>query len=166
MTYTPQHLDRWSPKGPTPFDSAANYGSHTDEDLTRSYVAIGQNRDSDALTRSNFQVISTELEELGAEIHRFGHWACGWYELVLVHETNEKALRRADEWAAALEDYPVACDDHFSELETNESQDFWESMPLSDRMEACEKCNVSIFAARRDYPPSTDNGSMEEYLRG
>lgn len=78
-----------------------------------------QTRDSDALARSNYRVA---LEILGGEsdtveTHRFGHWACGWLEIILVHPSRAEDVAKT---ACALADYPVLSDEDFSELEWEE----------------------------------------------
>ena len=84
----------------------------------------------DSVTLSNWQVITKELDDLveheDSGIASFGHWAGGWYEIYLIHKSDTKALKCADEWAASLEEYPVACDDHLSELESEAETAEWE----------------------------------------
>lgn len=132
------------------------------------FVFLGQNRDSDSLTRSNF---ICALEALGGEsetviVVREGHWACGWVEWIAIHESDTAALEQADSIACALEDYPVVNEEHWSELEWNEAADYWERMRVRDRIEYCERAGISIFAARLDYLPQDDSGALLELLRG
>ena len=94
-------------------------------------VSLGQNRDSDALERSNFRVHVRELARLDPEasdhaIHRFGHWACGWFEIVIVRPGSACA-EEAEGTEAALSDYPVLHDEDFSELEREEADEVWRS---------------------------------------
>jgi hypothetical protein len=82
-------------------------------------VVVGQNRDSDMLTQSNFV---SALEMLGGEgknveIARFGHWGCGWFELILVNPKSMKSLKVAYEIKKSLEDYPVLNEGDYSERE-------------------------------------------------
>ena len=72
-------------------------------------VVIGRNRDSEVLEESNF---ASALEQLGGEsknveIHRFGHWGCGWFELLMVNPKHLKSLRVAYNIHKSLEHYPV-----------------------------------------------------------
>ncbi len=90
-------------------------------------AGVGQSRDSDALERSNFACM---LKALGGEsetvrVVREGHWAVGWVEWIAIHETNAKALETADDIAAALEDYPVIDEMHWSELEQEDANQTW-----------------------------------------
>lgn len=50
-------------------------------------VPVARNRDSGPLDESNFEAA---LEMLGGEsetveVHRFGHWGPGWYEIIIAH---------------------------------------------------------------------------------
>ena len=141
MSYLPTNLERWN-ASPTSFDSAANYCG---ADLSAFYVALISNtRDtSDALTLSNWRVISAELDKLISHdesgAHSFGHWACGWYELYLIHESDSAALQCADEWASSLADYPVADEMAWSELEHEQEQESWDSWGRRDWRNHVEK---------------------------
>ncbi len=151
------------------------------------FVGLGQNRDSDTLTRSNFEVFLGELEALPevlvddtdnaagsyrteredwSEINsvfvvRESHWACGWVEWVAIHPSNEAALKLADEMMCSLEDYPVLSEAHWSDLLTKEIDDYWERESLSYRIDICHQAGESIFAARHNYPTET----VSDHLR-
>ena len=88
---------------------------------------VSRNRDSGALERSNWRVVLKDLGGEGddLEVHRFGHWACGWFEIIIVRP-DTAAAKSAEEWEGALSDYPVACDSDFSEEEMTEANDVWE----------------------------------------
>lgn len=94
------------------------------------FVFLGQNRDSDALTRSNFvrglELIGGESDTL--QVVRERHWACGWIEWIAIHESDAQALAKAEEILTALEAYPVVDEDHFSQLEWDEAAEFWGGM--------------------------------------
>lgn len=129
------------------------------------FVFLGQTRDSDALSRSNFEC---GLRELGGEsetviVVRESHWAVGWVEWIAIHESDVEAIIKADEMSSALSDYPALDESHFSELEWTEAQDYWESLSLRERVELCAEAEVSIFAARRDSIPSEDSGFIFEH---
>lgn len=115
MTYS--HIKRWTM--PDSYFGAvwpAYYSS-----------GVGQSRDSDALERSNFACM---LKALGGEsetviVVRESHWLVGWVEWIAIHQDDEKACAIADEIKAALEDYPVINDDHWTELEYADAQEVW-----------------------------------------
>ena len=84
-------------------------------------LPISQTRDSDALERSNFRVVLKDLggESETLEVHRFGHWACGWYEIAIIAPERSG---EANAWKRALNNYPVADDTDFSELEWEDGE--------------------------------------------
>ncbi len=125
------------------------------------YVApCSHTRDSDVLEESNWHVM---LESLGGEadtveVHRFGHWGPGWFEIVLVSPASpEKVLTAMREIEIALADYPVLDECDFNRREDEAAQHTWEQMSLRVRIAACAQHRVSIFAARRDYVPENDS---------
>jgi len=87
---------------------------------------VSQTRDSKPLERSNFECFVTGLGGEGddVEVHRFGHWGPGWYEVVLVRP-DTLAAAKAQEMAGSLEDFPVLDESHFSRLEDQEAQEVW-----------------------------------------
>lgn len=164
--YEPEHLERWSVDGPTAFDSAANYAG---ADLSAFYVApVSVTRDSLLLERVNWQVVTADLERVSQHdetgSHCMGHWACGWYELFLIHADDAAALQAADEWACSLADYPVADESAWCAAEYEAVADYWERCSVSERMEALERFDLSVFAARRDELPDDPTGALHQYL--
>ena len=94
------------------------------------YVFLGQNRDSDALDRSNFRsalkAIGDESEhENGVTVVHEGHWACGWIEWIAIPFGPSIALAKACEIQEGLESYPVVNESDWSELETEEADEVW-----------------------------------------
>ena len=159
MTYEPRNMELWT----TPdYYAGPDFDDH--------YIAYGQNRDSDALRRSNFTCF---LEELGGEdgdrvmVVRQGHWAVGWIELLMIRKDNDEALETADDILDALADYPVVNEEHFSELEWNEAQEYWESLSVRERAEYIKEAGGNIFAARKDYisEAADPSGSLMDRLR-
>jgi hypothetical protein len=133
-TYTPEHLERWSPADP----ATGGTSNYSGADLSAFWLApISTNRDTaDSVTLSNWRVISAELEKLvqheESGAHSFGHWACGWYEVWLIHESDTAALECADRWAASLADYPVADESNLCELESEEEGEAWERWAMAE----------------------------------
>lgn len=154
--YPPEHLRLWT--------HPQNY---IGEVWPGYYVFLGQHRDSDCLERSNF---TCALEAIGGEtetVHviRERHWAVGWIEWIAIHQDDTAALQKADDIARKLQDYPVVNEDHWSELEHEEVCDFWASLSVRERASYCKEAGLSIFAARHDYPPQDDSGSLYDRLR-
>ena len=143
----------WSKNGPTIFDDASNYGG---ADLSHLLVApVSRSRDSGPLDKSNFK---EALRVLGGEsdtvqIHRFGHWACGWYELLLIDPSDMERVAIGEEIERRLENYPVLNEEDYSQRETDGAQSLWDSLSLHERIDVCERTGVSVFAARRGDMP-------------
>ena len=82
---------------------------------------VSQTRDSEALERANFKVAMEELDRVDPEgddheLHRFGHWGPGWFEIVIIRPDTD-CHREAIDMEAALADYPVLCEHTWSEME-------------------------------------------------
>jgi hypothetical protein len=140
-TFTPEHLERWNSADPA-FGCTGNYSG---ADLSPFYVApISNGRDTeDSVTLSNWRVIGGALEKLAKHeesgVHNFGHWAVGWYELWLIHESDTAALQCADQWAAALDSYPVADESDLGEIEFEAESEAWENWGRSEWRDIVEK---------------------------
>lgn len=155
--YTPENLKRW-----TLPDSYC--GEHWDE----YFVFLGQHRESDSLSRSNYQ---RGLELIGGESEtvltiRERHWAVGWVEWIAIHESDEEALKKADAIAGRLEAYPVVDEDHWTALEWEEAQSYWEGCSLRERLSLIEGAGVSLFSIRRPWIPPEDNGLIFDRCNG
>lgn len=98
------------------------------------FVFLGQNRDSDTLTRSNF---IEGLKQLGGEsdtiiVVRENHWACGWIEWIAIHESNKEALNKAEKMLAKIDSYPVLNENAFSDMENDEYLETWQNCYEND----------------------------------
>lgn len=128
------------------YRSQPDFGCRIPHDRDEWFIApCGRNRDSDTLTRSNWEVMCEELNRIDPngdteedednvpswEIHRFGHWACGWVEISIVRP-GTAAADYVHELAESLSDYPVADESHFSELEYEEAAESWDSWGAKD----------------------------------
>ena len=161
-------LQRYSEFAPTGFDSK---GAFLPDRQDWFLAPVSRTRDSGALSESNFEAA---LEYLGGEsdsveVHRFGHWGPGWFEIILVHPTAEskpgvRFVDLADELARSLADYPCLDEEDFSRREWEEASEAWMNLGLGDRMDLCRDNGVSVFSARRDYLPSEDSGGIFEAL--
>lgn len=142
--YIPTHLKRW-----TLPDSyfGAKWPDY--------YMGLGQHRDSDSLTRSNFACFLKAIggeSGLGVRVVRENHWAVGWVEWIAIHETATEALEIADSIMEKLDGYPVVNEDHWSDLEWTEAHELWEGMSLNERVEMCQYLGCSVFSARLTSP--------------
>lgn len=116
---------------PTGFDPAGAFLPDRQDWLV---MPVGQNRDSDALSQSNF---ASALEMLGGEsetveVHRFGHWGPGWFEIIIIDPRDSARVKVAEEIDACLADYPILDESDFSRRENEEYQEAWEHGLASD----------------------------------
>jgi len=85
-------------------------------------IALSVHRDSDALERSNWEIVSEHLiRECGDDVavERMNHWAVGWVDYLLVRP-GSSAIEPALKWKERLANYPVADEEHYSMLEYDE----------------------------------------------
>ncbi len=120
-------LHRWN-------ESIGPLSPYMGERFDEYFIVLGRNRDSRSLTESNFHVACEMLSDKipvfkegaivdippeerllpGVIIARFNHWACGWVEYLLVHESCNSALEIASDIQHSLEEYPILNEDDFS----------------------------------------------------
>jgi hypothetical protein len=143
------NLQRYDEFRPTGFDAkglAAGRMGHDEDDSDRSQWFVAPcsiTRDSGALDRANWVEQERALKEADPdsesnETHRFGHWACGWFELVLVRP-GTKAADVAAELAAVLRDYPVLCEERLSAIEHEEESADWTNYGAADFARAIKR---------------------------
>lgn len=88
-------------------------------------------RDSEPLEESNFV---TALEMMGGksetvEVHRFGHWGPGWFEIILADPMHAETVERIE---SSLEDYPILDESDLSQREYEAEMESWEQYGRSD----------------------------------
>lgn len=101
-------------------------------------VAATLNRDSDALSRSNYRCMLSLLGGNGTEgrkgnqevaegvaIEEASHWACGWLQYLIVDPARADLVVIAEKALARLEDYPVLDEEDFSQEESEEAEQVW-----------------------------------------
>lgn len=112
---------------PTAFDHHYNIENRENWLL----VPVSQNRDSDTLEKCNFEsalkILGGESETV--EVHRFGHWGPGWFEIILVDPSR---LNDVEEIESALESYPVLDEEAYSEAEFEAERESFDSWIESD----------------------------------
>ena len=117
---------------PTQFDRA---GAFLDDDRQEWLVApVTRTRDSGPMDESNFHSF---LEGLGGEgdnveVHRFGHWGPGWYEIIIINPQAEDIVAKAEEMEASLENYPVLGEHDLSKREHDAEVKSWKSWARRD----------------------------------
>lgn len=138
-------MQTYSEYKPTQFDLA---GLSLPDKQKWLVVPCGQNRDSGILDQSNFKAALDMLggESDTVEVHRFGHWACGWFEIIIA---APELAGQVEQIEARLEEYPVLDGDAHSEMETEAILEAWENMGMRERIEFAVENGHPMFAARR-----------------
>jgi hypothetical protein len=137
-------------------------------------VGVMWTRDSAPLDESNFTSTLRAMRQAGREdedfeVHRFGHWGPGWFEIILV-KPETKAAEVAEEIENALTDYPIVDELDLSIRECEAACEAWANLRVHERLELIQEANfgrkrISIFAARRDeFPQGDDQGRIAERL--
>ena len=132
---------------PTSFDCAGSFLPDQGDWLV---APVGRNRDSGSLDESNF---ATCLELLGGEsttveVHRFGHWTCGWFEIILARPDRGNDLQTILD---RLNDYPVLDEDDYSQRRWRRAADYYNSLSPRNRYhDYLASTGLSVFAARYD----------------
>jgi len=81
------------------------------------YVLLSRHRDSGLVEESNFQSALKMLngESDTVKVVRASHWAVGWIEMILIHESDTKSVDKGNKIEESLEEYPILSDLDFSE---------------------------------------------------
>ena len=154
-------MQRYSDFRPTAFDARGLNGEK--HGIAEWFVApVSQTRDSGPLDLSNFR---STLAALGGEsdtvqVHRFGHWGPGWFEIIVIDPADEARVTVAQTIERKLDDYPVVSDDDFSALEWERARDYWQRASVRERVQWCQRYDVCVFAARHDNVPEDRRGEL------
>jgi len=102
---------------------------------------VSQTRDSEAIDASNFAVTLSQLggESDTVEMHRFGHWGPGWFEIIIIDPTDTARVAIAEDIESALSDYPVLDDSDVSNREYEAYLADWEHWASHDLAELLQK---------------------------
>ena len=135
-------------------------------------VPCSRTRDSGTLAESNFHSALAMLggESETIEVHRFGHWGPGWYEIIVAHPDRASEVEAIE---AALANYPVLDDSDLSERECEAEGVAWEAYGHRDFVrfladtydlqdETCDllrDCSDECFALYQDETSGTGHGS-------
>jgi hypothetical protein len=95
-------------------------------------MPISINRDTEScITLSNWQVCQDMMNKANIEyeVHNFGHWACGWFEILLVSPDSQDFVEEIEN---LLSEYPILNEEHHSQLETERDDQAWESYGYRD----------------------------------
>lgn len=141
---------------PTQFDSR---GLGLADQQNWLVAPVGQTRDSQSLERANFDATLRCLggESETVQVHRFGHWGPGWFEIILIDPSDTAKAQTAQEIEDALSDYPVVDDSLYSEYEWEECAQVWEN---------CYSATERIEYFRRHSYTCNDFKDLLQAIRG
>ena len=119
---------------PTDFDQ------HIELDARENWyvLPVSRTRDTGVYEESNFEAALKILggESDTVEVHRFGHWGPGWFEIILVHPSR---LMESEEIESSLEEYPLLDDEDISRREFEAAGEDWESYGQRDFLSALSR---------------------------
>jgi hypothetical protein len=115
-------MQLYSEYRPTTFDPT---GLGLDDRQTWLVLPVIRTRDSGPLEESNFDAAVKSLggESETLEIHRFGHWGPGWFEIAIIDPSR---AAEGEQIESALAHYPVLDDSDLSEREYDAAQESWD----------------------------------------
>lgn len=144
------------------------------------YCVLSKHRDSELLARVNWDVACESLkaepmdhgsyDDIPADRPNVYHWRAGhcmvgWVEYLMVRaDAPDDIKTAAGEMLCSLADYPILNESRYSDAECTAVDDYWASCSVEDRVDYLRDAGLSIFAARRDYLPDNDSGSLYERL--
>lgn len=145
-------MKRYAKWAPTAFDikglNAEDAGEDGESraDWFVAPVSITRDTPPGSLDRSNWEVLKAQLSALPGEdfeVHRFGHWACGWFEIILVRP-GTKAAEVAQAAEDKIADYPALNEDDWSQRE-------WEAHDAGLCEDGCSCCESDEQAHRTGF---------------
>ena len=94
------------------------------------YVLLSRHRDSGLVEESNFYSALKALngESDTVKIIRSKHWAVGWIEMILIHESDKVSVDKGNEIEESLENYPILDEDDFYERESERREEILEEI--------------------------------------
>jgi len=119
-----------------PFSKWERTSNYIGEDYSEYYLIIARTRDGDALERSNFEATWNIFDDNNVNYIRptFTHWACGWIEVIMIHESNIDDLKLATKLIhEPLRRYPLLDEELYAECEHDDNT-FW-----------CEQCHHDTY---------------------
>lgn len=154
-------MQTYSEFSPTPFDSAGAFLPDRQDWLV---VPVMQTRDSGPLELSNFASALASLggESRTVEVHRFGHWGPGWFEIIIVNPRSKKRVAIAEDIERALSDYPVLDDEDFSRREWEDYTESWENYGARDFARGLVRA-FDLRERAEDILDGCDNDTLREF---
>ena len=94
------------------------------------YVLLSHHRDSGLVEESNFWSALRALngESDTVKVIRAKHWAVGWVEFILIHESDKESINKGNEIEESLNNYPILDEDAFGELLSEKEKEMYDQI--------------------------------------
>ena len=127
-------MEKWS--------RSENYIGETYYDY---YVLLSRHRDSGLVEESNFWSALKALngESKTVKVIRAKHWAVGWVEMILIHESDKDSIDKGNEIEKALENYPILNEDDLYKRESERREEILEEIRKDIANECGDWWNLS-----------------------
>lgn len=152
--FQPKHIKRWREQ--------INFEG---KDYKEYYVAYFRFFRASSVERSNYKYIKDHLldcgQSAGVVFPYFTDevYMCRYY--IMVHESNEKALKMADMFAARVKAKGSLDPEQEHKMDIELVRMHWLKCSVSGRVKLCQDSGMSIFAARYKALPYGKNGIIE-----
>ena len=124
-------MQQYKEYSPTAFDPK---GAFLHDDRAEwSVLPLIRTRDTGYFEESNFEAALAILggESNNVEVHRFGHWGPGWFEIIIVNP-NSPEYDKAVDIEKRLESYTLLDESDYCQREFDEYQESWEQYAADD----------------------------------
>jgi hypothetical protein len=125
------------------FDSFAVKGLKASENnISEHKVLFLKTKNSTLFEESNFENIK-EILGNHAEIFRFNHWGCVYFELILISpNVPDEIKEKCGEILYSLSEYPILNESHYSDLRFEKCFEYWDSLSKEERKQELRENNV------------------------
>ncbi len=129
------------------------------------YVLLSRHRDSGLIEESNFY---SALKALNGEtdtvkIIRSSHWAVGWIEVILIHESDKVSVDKGNEIEESLESYPILDEDDFATKEGERSDELMEEIRKDIANECGDRWDLTNNATDEEIYEKVERIVSEEW---
>jgi hypothetical protein len=129
------------------------------------YVLLSRHRDSGLIEESNF---NSALKMLNGEsdtvkVIRASHWAVGWIEVILIHESDKVSVDKGNEIEESLGNYPILDEDDFYERESEKRDEYIEEIRKDIANECGDRWDLSNNATDEEIYDVVERIVSEEW---
>lgn len=128
-------------------------------------LGLSRTRDSGELDQSNFDAALKALggESDTVEVHRFGHWGPGWFEIIII-KPGSSQVAIAESIEASLSDYPVLDEQDFSSREWESYIEGWDNYARRDFIRGL-KAEFNLSDAAYEALDDCDSDQLREFFQ-